>query len=170
MNISPVTARRLALYAQGLDGHWTLPSGKEGAAQVIERLGYVQVDTIHVIERAHHHTIWTRHPDYTPAMLHELLAEDRRVFEWWTHAMSYIPMRDYRFYKPRMGLKADRKPQTFIIRRLLFEPAFSEYEAVLPSLADKLRAFAVFNGCETFALEVVQPEKIKAPLAKLLAT
>jgi hypothetical protein len=404
MKHSLATARRLALYAQGLDGHWTLPSGKEGAAQVIERLGYVQIDTIHVIERAHHHTLWTRYPSYTPAMLHDLLAEDRRVFEWWTHAMSYIPIRDYRYYKSRMGLKAvnarrrklleehpgildhvrqriqekgplgsadfkkpkdfeggwwnwkpakhalealfnmgelmvtrrhnfqrifdltervlppevdttpptpeemqayrvrlifnklgvirkrdvssgrrkinpdhadglhpldklvargeaiafeveslddgpcyaptdvfnavaqqrsddtrplhilspfdnftihrawveaffgfdyslecyipaakrqygyfvlpilwgdrfiarmdskaNRKPRTFIIRRLLFEPDFSEYDKVLPILADKLRAFAAFNGCDTFTLEDVQPEKIKAPLVKLLS-
>ena len=110
MKISLSTARQLALYAQGLDGHWTLPPGKEGApsdkeraAQTIERLGYVQIDTINIIQRAHHHTFWTRHADYVPAMLDEMLAKDRRVFEWWTHAMSYIPMRDYRYYKPRMG-------------------------------------------------------------------
>lgn len=68
----------------------------------------------------------------------------------------------------RMDSKADRKPQTFIIRRLLFEPDFDEYNAVLPLLADKLRAFAAFNGCDTFAMEDVQPEKVKASLAKLL--
>ncbi len=106
IKISLSTARRLALYAQGLDGHWDLPPNKEGAAQTIERLGYVQIDTIYVIARAHHHTLWTRHPTYQPDMLHALLSEDRRVFEWWTHAMSYIPMRDYRYYRPRMGIKA----------------------------------------------------------------
>lgn len=46
MKHSLATARRLALYAQGLDGHWKLPPGKEGAAHVIERLGYVQIDTM----------------------------------------------------------------------------------------------------------------------------
>lgn len=103
MEISLETVRRMALYVQGLDGHWALPGGKEGAAQVIERLGYVQVDTISVIRRAHHHVLWTRFPDYQPAMLHELQAQDRRVFEWWTHAASYIPMRDYRYYATVMA-------------------------------------------------------------------
>lgn len=402
MKISLATARRLALYALGLDGRWTLPPGKEGAAQVIERLGYVQIDTIYIIERAHHHTLWSRYPDYRPRMLDDLLAKDRRVFEWWTHAMAYIPMRDYRFYAPRMhahavgayrskilednpgildhvrdrireegplgsadfkkpegfnggwwewkpakhalealfnmgelmvtkrrnfqrifdltervlppdvdtspppddelqrfvvrfalinggilsqkeikwsrravdpatlgamvnegevvaldvdglngdtyyalrdlvesvaenpvsapGLhilspfdnlvierrwlktffdgfdytiecylpaakrtygyfvlpilwhdekgdarfvarldsKADRKPKTFIVKCLRFEPDFDDVEAVLPALADKLRAFAAFNGCDNFAIENVQPEKLRAPLAKLL--
>jgi hypothetical protein len=106
MKISLATARQLALRAHGLDGGWTLPPGKEGAAQIVERLGYVQIDTIHVIQRAHHHTLWTRFPQYAPEMLDDLLAQDRRVFEWWTHAMSYIPMRDYRFYAPRMGKQA----------------------------------------------------------------
>ncbi len=398
MKISLSTARQLALRAHGLDGGWTLPSGKEGAAQIVERLGYVQIDTIHVIQRAHHHTLWTRFPQYAPEMLDELLAKDRRVFEWWTHAMAYIPMRDYRFYAPRMGYdalwgrqrewlvqyadvithvkeriraegplgasdfekpasfktgwwdwkpakqaleilasmgelmvtrrqnfqrifdltervlppdvdttpptdeelqrfivrfalntggvlranevqwsrqkadpaalqalvdegevtkfeveglngepcyaltdvveavaqspngephlhilspfdnliidrrwlkaffdgfeytiecyvpeakrkygyfvlpilwgdrfvarldsKADRKPKTFVIKRLLFEPNFDEYDAVLPALAEKLRAFAAFNGCDNFAVEEVQPENVKAPLIQRLS-
>ena len=399
MKIPLSTARQLALRAHGLDGGWALPSGKEGAAQVIERLGYVQIDTIHIIQRAHHHTLWTRFPQYAPKMLDDLFAKDRRVFEWWTHAMSYIPMRDYRFYAPRMGYdvlwgrqrewydahsdvithvkeriqaegplgaadfqhpknttngwwdwkpakqaleilasmgelmvtkrrnfqrifdltervlppdvdntpptdeelqrfivrfalatggvlragevqwsrrkaapdvvqamvdegtvaafeveglngemcyalsdvfesvmkspngephlhilspfdnliidrrwlkaffdgfdytiecyvpaakrkygyfvlpilwgdrfvarldsKADRKPKTFIVKRLLFEPGFDEYDAVLPALVEKLRAFAAFNGCDTIAVEEVQPEKIKPTLVKICDT
>ncbi|HOT91536.1 MAG TPA: crosslink repair DNA glycosylase YcaQ family protein [Anaerolineae bacterium] len=106
MKISALQARQLALHALGLDGRWALPPDKEGAAQIIERLGYVQIDTIHIIQRAHHHTLWARFPQYAPVMLDDLLAKDRRVFEWWTHAMAYIPMRDYRFYAPRMGYQA----------------------------------------------------------------
>ncbi len=104
--ISLTEARKLALYTQQLSNAVVRQDGKEGAAQLIERLGYVQIDTIHIVERAHHHTLWTRLPTYTPAMLDELLSKDRRIFEWWTHAMSYIPMRDYRFYAPRMGRHA----------------------------------------------------------------
>jgi len=108
MKISASTARKLAIRCQGLDGRWKLPSGKEGAAQVIERLGYVQIDTIAVVQRAHHHTLWSRCPDYIPQMLHELLAQDRRVFEYWSHAASYIPICDYRYYLPRMHAIAEK--------------------------------------------------------------
>jgi uncharacterized protein YcaQ len=108
VKISISMARRMALRRQGLDGQWALPAGKEGVAQAIERLGYVQIDTIAVVQRAHHHVLWARRPDYEPRMLHELLAHDRRVFEWWTHAASYIPMRDYRYYLPRMRAAAHR--------------------------------------------------------------
>ena len=109
MKLSLSRARRLAIHAQGLDGRWRLPKGKEGAAQAIERLGYVQIDTIAVVERAHHHTIWARCPDHTRADLHELLATDRRVFEYWANAASYVPMSDYRYYVPRMRAAANRR-------------------------------------------------------------
>lgn len=103
MKISLSTARRLALHCQSLDGSTDLPPGKEGVYQCIERLGYVQIDTISVVERAHNHTLWARRPDYDPQMLHELQAKDRRVFEWWASAMSYVPMSDYRFYAVHMN-------------------------------------------------------------------
>ena len=69
--ISPATARRCALNAQLLDGRTKLARGKEGVAQAVEKLGYVQIDTISVVERAHHHTLWTRCSDSEKAMLDE---------------------------------------------------------------------------------------------------
>ena len=106
MKLSLAMVRRLALACQGLDGAWDLPEGKSGALEVINRLGYAQIDTLHVVQRAHHHVLWSRFPTYRPEMLYELLTEDRQVFEWWTHAASYIPMDDFRFYAPRMGERA----------------------------------------------------------------
>ncbi len=103
MKITRQDACRIAIAAQGLDGGWKFPAGKEGAARAIERLGMVQIDTIAVVERAHHHTIWSRRGDYQPAMLHELLAVDRRVFEYWViPTAAYVPMSDYRWYLPFM--------------------------------------------------------------------
>lgn len=96
------SARRLAVRCQLLNGSPRLPGGCEGAARVIEHLGYVQVDTIAVIERAHHHTLWTRRADYQPEHLHRLQTIERRVFEYWAHAASYVPTADYRFYLDRM--------------------------------------------------------------------
>ena len=97
------TARRLSIRTQGLDNHTPVSSGKEGTTQVVERLGYVQIDTIAVIKRAHDHSLWNHHPGFTSDMLGELLAIDRRVFEYWAHAAAYVPMADYRYYLPRMA-------------------------------------------------------------------
>jgi uncharacterized protein len=92
----------MALHAQLLDGRTPVMPGRRGASQVVDHLGYVQIDTISVIERAHHHVLWTRVPGYKPELLHELQKTERRIFEYWGHAASYLPMKDYRFYLPTM--------------------------------------------------------------------
>jgi len=101
LRLSIDQARRIAIQSQRLAPS-SLGTGKEGIAQIIEHLGYVQIDTIAVVARAHHHTLWTRCPDYDPAFLHDLVAVDRRIFEYWAHAIAFLPMSDYRFYIPRM--------------------------------------------------------------------
>ncbi len=102
VQLSLEEVKRIVLNAQLLEGRTNLPEGKEGVARTFENLGYIQIDTIAVVKRAHHHTLWTRRPDYGEVMLHELQAKDRRVFEYWGHAMSYMPMTDYRYVLPRM--------------------------------------------------------------------
>ncbi len=111
--ISQKTARRLLLYAQLLDGRAKTAPGKKGVAETVGHLGYVQIDTISVIERAHHHTLWTRLPDYQPEHLHQALAVERSVFEYWGHAASYLPMKDFRFYLPMMKSFYDPKNAWF---------------------------------------------------------
>ena len=113
MKIPVETIRKLALQAQGLQGRWPLPGGANSVEHVVERLGYVQIDTIAVVERAHHHTFWARFPGYTPDMLHDLQASKRGVFEYWRHAACYLPMSDYRYYVPRMRAMCDRQTSWF---------------------------------------------------------
>jgi uncharacterized protein len=96
-------ARAIALRSQGLaEAAAPFGGGKEAALKAIEHLGYVQMDTISVIERAHHHVLWSRVPDYAPEMLEVLQSADGSVFEYWNHASSYLPTRDYRFSLPLM--------------------------------------------------------------------
>lgn len=90
------TARAFVLHTQLLEPGAAL-SGKNGTFEVVKNLGYVQIDTISVVERAHHHVLWTRVPDYVPEHLQTLDEKDRLVFDYWAHAASYLPMEDYRF-------------------------------------------------------------------------
>src|SRR3981081_615394 len=99
--MDPWQARAIALRAQGLDGATPFGSGKAGTLNAIERLGYVQIDTISVVERAHHHILWSRVPEYAAERLRELHAE-RRVFEYWSHAAAFLPMQDFRHALPLM--------------------------------------------------------------------
>ena len=91
--------RRLALTSQGLLASSPFGSGLVGARNAISHLGYVQIDTISVVERAHHHILYSRVPKYLPDMLNQLLV-NRDIFEYWTHAAAFIPIDDFRFSLP----------------------------------------------------------------------
>lgn len=96
IEISQKQARRIALKAQGLLGQ-KFYKGKRGALQAIRQLSYIQIDTISVVQRAHHHTIWTRVPDYHPDMIWRLLEKDKEIFEYWSHAAAFLPIEDFRY-------------------------------------------------------------------------
>lgn len=93
--------KQLTLFNQGLGKISRFAKGLEGSLQAIEHLGYVQIDTISVVERAHHHILWSRVPDYELSHLNSLVGE-RQIFEYWYHAASYLPMKDYRYALPAM--------------------------------------------------------------------
>ena len=105
-SISIQEARKLALLSQQLPGSKQAGPAIEATLSVINHLGYVQIDTISVVERAHHHTLWTRNPRYEPAHLDQLVRE-KQVFEYWSHAAAYLPMRHYRFSLPRKAAIAN---------------------------------------------------------------
>ncbi len=88
-------ARRLAL-AAGAGFHRATRRGPEAVAEIVDRIGYVQIDTISVVERAHHHILATRIPRYQTEWL-----ERAPVFEYWAHAAAYLPWRDFRYTLPR---------------------------------------------------------------------
>ena len=101
--LSMAEVRAIVLRAQGLaDLESPFGLGKAAVLEAIQHLGYVQVDAVSVIQRAHHHVLWSRVPDYQPEMLHELQSPDAAVFEYWNHAASYLPMADFRFSLPLM--------------------------------------------------------------------
>jgi uncharacterized protein YcaQ len=93
--------RRIALDQQGLLRAETFGRGKNAVLRAIEQIGYVQIDTISVVQRAHHHILWSRVPNYQPPML-ERLVRERKVFEYWFHAAAWLPMAEYRYSLPRM--------------------------------------------------------------------
>lgn len=105
-------AKTLVLNAQGLLNPFPF-KGKEGALHTIQQLGYLQIDTLNVVARAHHHTLWSRLPDYKETFLNQLLETDKSIFEYWSHAASYLPMKDYRFSLPAKKIYADGKSHWF---------------------------------------------------------
>jgi len=133
--------RRIALDRQGLLRPNHFGRGKNAALRAIEQLGYVQIDTISVVERAHHHVLWSRIPNYNRRFLEQLMRE-RKLFEYWAHAAAWLPMHEYRFALPRMrqlnGERAwfkntERKLQREIIKRIEIEGPLRARDFVDPN-------------------------------------
>lgn len=125
VNLSKTEARTLTLHHQYLSRTPT-PRGQQGALEVIEQLGYLQIDTISVVSRAHHHILQSRVTKYQESHLAKLEAE-RHIFEYWAHAASYLPMKDYRFSLARKEafardkghwFKKDTKMMAFVLDRI----------------------------------------------------
>jgi uncharacterized protein YcaQ len=112
-SIIPIgAARALALEAQGL----TTPNGSEpeptldALHKTVDRLWCVQIDTLHMVARAHYITMWARHGAYDPADFERLIFDpaERRLFEYWSHAASIVPLSEYRYYDwKRASLRAN---------------------------------------------------------------
>lgn len=99
-------ARRLFLYRHALSGPSGI-SGPAGLGALIQQLGFVQLDSIATVERAHHMILFARRPSYRPANLDRLLTRDRALFEHWTHDAAVIPIAFYPHWQLRFARDAD---------------------------------------------------------------
>lgn len=138
--ISRQDARRLVLNAQGLGRRDPFGLGPAAVQRVIEHLSYIQIDTISVVERAHHHVVWNRVSDYAPPVLHRLQAEDRTVFEYWSHAAAFLPIRDFRFSLPRKKLYADGERHWFRHNKKVMKLVLERIQAEGPLQAKDFEA------------------------------
>lgn len=131
LKISIDESKQLFLKAQMLDGKYFAPGAGE-LYKIIKRLGYVQIDTISIVERAHKHILWTRMPGYRNEFLDKLIDKNKKVFEFWDHAAAYMPVEHYRFTLPRKlafakkhsdWAKKNKKLLGFILERIKIEGA-----------------------------------------------
>jgi uncharacterized protein YcaQ len=89
-------ARKIILHAAGLSKRNQFGKGQEAVYKVIDHLGFIQVDTNYVVERAHHHAFAARVPGYKTEWLEELQSEGR-IYEFWTRDSGFMPMNEFRY-------------------------------------------------------------------------
>lgn len=111
--LSKQEAKKIWIHAQRLDTRTPFGKGPKATTKAIEHLGYVQIDTINVIERSHHHILFSRIPDYKRSHLHQAQTLDKTVFEYWTHALAYVPVRDYRYFMADMKRREKNPPSWY---------------------------------------------------------
>ncbi|HMQ68195.1 MAG TPA: crosslink repair DNA glycosylase YcaQ family protein [Ignavibacteria bacterium] len=129
-SISVQEARELIISKQLLNSR-NIPKSSEQLLNIIETLGYVQIDTISVVERSHHHILWSRMNKYERPMLDKLM-KNKKIFEYWSHAAAYLPIKDFRFSlirkkrysdKYKIWGKANKKVINYVLDRIKSEGA-----------------------------------------------
>ncbi len=107
-HLSNDRARRLFLDRHALAEAPTGPATGADLAQLVRRIGFVQVDSITTVERAHHMILFSRRQTYRPAALKPLLEADRSLWEHWTHDASILPIETFPYWKHRFARDAAR--------------------------------------------------------------
>ncbi len=109
--VSAEAARLLLMGAQGLLDDPARAASVAALRKLIERMGFVQLDSINVVERAQHLTLGSRLDNYKHAHFAALLEKERSLFEHWTHDASAVPVKWFAHWKPRFGRERERVMQ-----------------------------------------------------------
>ncbi|WP_222535988.1 winged helix-turn-helix domain-containing protein [Pedobacter polysacchareus] len=110
INLTKSQARKIIITAAGLARKAQFGTGIEAVYRLIDHLGFVQLDTNYVVERAHHHVMAARIPDYQTEWLTEL-CEDGRIYEYFSSDAGFLPMSDFRFSLPvKQAFEIQGKP------------------------------------------------------------
>lgn len=126
-------ARRLFLHRHALAQAPTGPATGPTLAALINRIGFVQVDSINTVARAHDMILWSRRQSYQPATLKRLLEKDRTLWEHWTHDASILPTHLYGVWQHRFARDAERLHQNW--RRWFREGYEAQFDTILNRIA-----------------------------------
>ncbi|MES3036545.1 MAG: crosslink repair DNA glycosylase YcaQ family protein [Bdellovibrionota bacterium] len=132
ITLTALEAKRFWLFSQRLLERTPFGSGSDAVYKAIDHLGYVQIDTINVIERAHHHILWSRIPTYRPQLLQKLQRDEKSIFEYWTHALAYVPSKYFPHYIGAME-RFEEKPSKW-------------FDAVTPAEIKRVTAYVKKHG------------------------
>lgn len=108
--VSNRSARRFLIERAGLSGSPPRAADRAGLYAAIERLGFVQLDSINAVERAHHHILHARSRGYRAGHLSRLVEKERLLFEHWTHDAAVLPSAFFPYWRHRFEREEVRLP------------------------------------------------------------
>ena len=127
-------ARRLFISLHGLSEPLHRKLTDVELAMRIEQIGFVQIDSVNTVERAHHMILHARNRTYRPEQMARLLEKDRLLFENWTHDASAIPTKFYPYWGCRFRQNSAKLRERW---RKFRRPGFEEAIAsVLARISD----------------------------------
>ena len=101
-SLSIAEARRVAIAAQHFIGAAGAPKNAKALAELVRRLGVVQIDSVNVLIRSHYLPIFSRRGAYQCGLLEKAAYEQRLLFEYWGHEASFLPVELYPLFRWRM--------------------------------------------------------------------
>jgi uncharacterized protein len=101
-NISPSTARRMAIMAQRLAGPMPAANNPETILELLRQIRCLQLDPIQAVDRTQYLVLWSRLGQYDREDLARLAYEDKALFEYWAHAASLVLTEDYPLHEAMM--------------------------------------------------------------------
>jgi len=146
--------RALALHATALDvsNEEQPPAGREDVFAMVDRLGAVQIDTLQMVARANHLTMWSRLGSYDPTHFDSMAnePENRRIFEGWFHAACFIPLHEYRYQLPQQRQMRENGHRWYT--EWFNQPGNSE---LMQAILDRIRAEGALRATS------IEGEKLK---------
>ena len=128
-------ARRLFLHLHALSGPRSGAAKGADLAGLVGRIGFVQVDSIATVERAHHMILWSRRRAYRPESLKSLVETDKSLWEHWTHDASILPIEVFPHWRHRFARSEARMRENW---QKWFRPGFEEqFSAILARVRDQ---------------------------------
>lgn len=126
-------ARRLFLDRHALAEAPTGPATGPALEALINRIGFVQVDSINTVARAHDMILWSRRQSFRPPALKRLLERDRSLWEHWTHDASILPARLHGIWQHRFVRDAERLRENW--RRWFRDGYEAQFDTILNRIA-----------------------------------
>ena len=126
-------ARRLFLARHALSEAPVGPASGAALHDLIERIGFVQVDSINTVARAHDMILWSRRQTYRPPALKRLLEKDRSLWEHWTHDASILPVRLHGIWQHRFQRDAVRLQENW--RKWFRDSYETQFDTILDRIA-----------------------------------
>jgi uncharacterized protein YcaQ len=131
--IPNLRARRLFLDRHALSEAPVGPASGQALHDLIERIGFVQVDSINTVARAHDMILWSRRQSFRPPALKRLLERDRSLWEHWTHDASILPTRLHGVWQHRFQRDAVRLEKNW--RSWFREGYEAQFDSILNRIA-----------------------------------
>ena len=126
-------ARRLFLDRHALAEAPVGPASGAALQALVERIGFVQVDSINTVARAHDLILWSRRQRFRPPALEGQVEPGRGLWEHWTHGGPSLPVRLHGIWQHRFARDAERLHQNW--RRWFREGYEAQFDRILDRIA-----------------------------------